>query len=131
MSKEIISEIANRDAFMTLLQHNQGLIVLKLGAVWCGPCKLIEKPVHAFFATSPPEVVCGDIDVDKSFDFYSFLKSKKMVNGIPVLLCYKKGNSTYIPDDMVTGSDPNQLHQFFARCGKHLMDALSQHPIKK
>ena len=131
MSKEIISEIANRDAFMTLLQHNQGLIVLKLGAVWCGPCKLIEKPVHAFFATSPPEVVCGDIDVDKSFDFYSFLKSKKMVNGIPVLLCYKKGNNTYIPDDMITGADPNQLHQFFARCGKHLMDALSQHPIKK
>lgn len=131
MSKEIISEIANRDAFMTLLQHNQGLIVLKLGAVWCGACKLIEKPVHAFFATSPPEVVCGDIDVDKSFDFYSFLKSKKMVNGIPVLLCYKKGNSTYIPDDMITGADPNQLHQFFARCGKHLMDALSQHPIKK
>jgi thiol:disulfide interchange protein len=131
MSKEIISEIANRDAFMTLLQHNQGLIILKLSAVWCGPCKLIEKPVHAFFATSPPEVVCGDIDVDKSFDFYSFLKSKKMVNGIPVLLCYKKGNSTYIPDDMITGADPNQLHQFFARCGKHLMDALSQHPIKK
>jgi len=131
MSKEIISEIANRDAFMTLLQHNQGLIILKLSAVWCGACKLIEKPVHAFFATSPPEVVCGDIDVDKSFDFYSFLKSKKMVNGIPVLLCYKKGNSTYIPDDMVTGADPNQLHQFFARCGKHLMDALSQHPIRK
>lgn len=131
MSKEIISEIANRDAFMTLLQHNQGLIILKLSAVWCGACKLIEKPVHAFFATSPPEVVCGDIDVDKSFDFYSFLKSKKMVNGIPVLLCYKKGNSTYIPDDMITGADPNQLHQFFARCGKHLMDALSQHPIRK
>ena len=131
MSKEIISEISNRDAFMTLLQHNQGLIVLKLGAVWCGACKLIEKPVHAFFATSPPEVVCGDIDVDKSFDFYSFLKSKKMVNGIPVLLCYKKGNNTYIPDDMITGADPNQLHQFFARCGKHLMAALSQHPIKK
>ena len=47
---------------------------------------------------------------------------------IPVLLCYKKGNATYIPDDMITGSDPQQLHQFFARCGKHLMDALTQHP---
>ena len=53
-----------------------------------------------------------------------------MVNGIPVLLCYKKGNSTYIPDDIVTGSDPQQLHQFFTRCGKHLMDGLSQHPKK-
>jgi len=126
MSKQVVSEIANREAFFTLLQHNQGLIILKLGSSWCGPCKLIEKSVHGFFASSPPEVVCADIDVDKSFDFYSFLKSKKMVNGIPVLLCYKKGNLTYIPDDIITGADPQGLHQFFTRCGKHLMDAL--HP---
>ena len=128
MSKQIISEIADRQAFMTLLQHNPGLIVLKLGAEWCGPCKTIKAAVNGFFASSPPEVVCGDIDVDNSFDFYSFLKSKKMVNGIPVLLCYKKGNSTYIPDDMITGSDPQQLHLFFVICGKHLMDGLSQNP---
>jgi len=130
MSKQVISEIANRDAFFLLLQNNPGLIVLKLGATWCGPCKLVEPAVHGFFASSPPEVVCGDIDVDRSFDFYSFLKSKKMVNGIPVLLCFKKGNGTYIPDDMVTGADPQQLHQFFIRCGKHLMDALTKNPPK-
>jgi thioredoxin-like negative regulator of GroEL len=131
MSKEIISEIANRDAFFHLLQHNPGLIILKLSAVWCPPCAKIKPAVEAFFATSPPEVVCGDIDVDQSFDFYSFLKSKKMVNGIPVLLCFKKGNATYIPDDIITGADPQQLHQFFVRCGKHLMDALTQHPSKQ
>jgi len=130
MSKQVISEIADRNAFLTLLQHNPGLIVIKLGAEWCSPCAKIKSAVHGFFASSPPEVVCADIDVDKSFDFYSFLKSKKMVNGIPVLLCYKKGNSTYIPDDMITGSDSNQLHQFFTRCGKHLMDALAKHPPK-
>jgi thioredoxin-like negative regulator of GroEL len=128
MSKQIISEISDRNAFMTLLQHNPGLIVLKLGAEWCGPCKTIKQAVHGFFASSPQEVLCGDIDVDKSFDFYSFLKSKKMVNGIPVLLCYKKGNITYIPDDMITGSDSTQLHQFFIRCGKHLIGTLSKIP---
>jgi thioredoxin-like negative regulator of GroEL len=130
MSKQVISEIADRQAFMILLQHNPGIIVIKLGAEWCGPCKTIKHAVNGFFASSPPEVVCADIDVDKSFDFYSFLKSKKMVNGIPALLCYKKGNSTYIPDDIITGSDPQQLHQFFIRCGKHLMDGLSQNPKK-
>jgi hypothetical protein len=92
---------------------------------------MIEKSVDGFFASSPPEVICADIDVDKSFDFYSFLKSKKMVNGIPVILCYKKGNSTYIPDDIITGADPTGLHQFFTRCGNHLMDALTQNPGKK
>jgi len=131
MSKQVISEIANRDAFFLLLQNNPGLIIIKLGATWCGPCKVIEKTVHGFFASSPPEVVCADIDVDNSFDFYSFLKSKKMVNGIPVLLCYKKGNATYIPDDTITGADPQGLHQFFTRCGKHLIDALTKYPIKK
>ena len=128
MSKQIIAEIPNRDAFFHLLKHNTGLIVIKLGAEWCGPCKQIRTVVHGFFASSPPEVICADIDVDKSFDFYSFLKSKKMVNGIPVLLCYKKNNTTYIPDDAVTGSDPNELHKFFTRCGSHLMDALNNNP---
>ena len=128
MSKKVVSEIANRDAFFTLLSHNPGLIVIKLGAEWCGPCKTIKPVVHGFFASSPAEVVCADIDVDKSFDFYSFLKTKKMVNGIPVLLCYKKGNNTFIPDDTVTGSDPTSLHNFFTRCGKHLMDSLTKYP---
>ena len=120
MSKQIISEISDRDAFFTLLKHNTGLIILKLGAEWCGPCKTIQPAVHGFFASSPPTVICGDIDVDHSFDFYSFMKSKKMVNGIPALLCYKKGNETFIPDASITGSDPQQLHQFFVTCGKLL-----------
>ncbi len=128
MTKQIISEISNRDSFLLLLTHNPGLIIIKLGAEWCGPCKTIKPIVHGFFASSPPEVVCADIDVDKCFDFYSFLKSKKMVNGIPVLLCYKKGNSTYIPDDSIIGSDPTQLHQFFRRCGTHLVSALKANP---
>jgi thiol-disulfide isomerase/thioredoxin len=124
MSKQVVSEIPDENAFFKLLQHNPGLIIIKLGADWCGPCKVIKPSVHAFFAASPPEVVCADIDVDRCERFYSFLRHKKMVNGIPVLLCYKRGNATFIPDDSITGSDPQQLHFFFTRCGKHLMDAL-------
>lgn len=131
VSKEVISEIPNRDSFFHLLKHNPGLIILKLGAEWCGPCKLIKHVVHGFFASSPPEVVCADIDVDHSMDFYSFLKSKKMVNGIPVLLCYKKGNETYIPDDTITGADAVQLDAFFRRCGNHLADVLTRYPKKQ
>jgi hypothetical protein len=52
-----------------------------------------------------------------------------MVNGIPVLLCYKKDNFTYIPDDVITGSDAGQLHQFFKRCGVHLATALKANPV--
>ncbi len=118
--KQIISEIFDRQTFHNLLRENLGLIILKLGAEWCGPCKRIEPIVHSFFATTPPEVICGDIDVDRSFDLYSYLRSKKMVNGVPVMLCYRKGNTSFIPDESVTGSDPNSLHKFFIRCGQHL-----------
>lgn len=131
MSKQIVSEIANRQAFFHLLEHNPGLIIIKLGAQWCPGCITIEKPIHGFFASSPQEVVCADIDVDQCFDFYAFLKSKKMVNGIPVILCYKKGNNTFIPDDSHTGSDAQGLHNFFTRCGKHLMDVMGQYPPKQ
>jgi len=130
MSKQVVSEIPDEQAFFKLLQHNPGLIIIKLGAEWCGPCKVIKPAVHGFFAASPPEVVCADIDVDQCVNFYTFLKRKKMVNGIPAILCYKKGNSTYIPDDSITGSDPQQLHMFFQRCGKCLMDALHPPPIR-
>ena len=131
MSKQVVSEIANREAFFTLLEHNPGLIIIKLGATWCAPCKRIKPVVDGFFVSSPDNVLCCDIDVDQSFDFYSFLKSKKMVNGVPAILCYKKSNLTYISDDSITGSDPNDLHLFFQRCGKHLINEISQHPPKQ
>ena len=123
-----VFEISSSTQFNSIISQSQYVIV-DFYADWCGPCKQIKHVVHAFFASSPPQVVCADIDVDQSFDFYSFLKSKKMVNGIPVLLCYKKGNSTYIPDDAVTGSDPTELHKFFTRCGNHLVTALKNNPV--
>jgi len=127
-SKKVISNFENRQEFLNLLKVNPGLVVVKLGADWCGPCKLIAPVVHGFFASSPNDVVCADIDVDESFDFYAYLKQKKMVNGIPVILCYKKGNNTFIPDDSVTGAEPNALDTFFKRCNNHLNAARAENP---
>jgi thioredoxin-like negative regulator of GroEL len=120
LTKQIISVFENRDELIKLLQVNPGLVIIKLGATWCGPCKKIEHVVHGFFATSPPNVICADIDVDESFDLYAYLKQKRMVNGIPVMLMYKKGNVSFVPDDSITGADPLALDAFFKRCGHHL-----------
>lgn len=120
LQKQIISIIDSREKFFDLLKINPGLIIIKLGATWCGPCKKIEHVVHAFFARSPPNVLCADLDVDENSDLYVFLKQRKMVNGIPVMLLYKKGNHSYAPDDSITGIDPNALNAFFKRAGHHL-----------
>jgi thiol-disulfide isomerase/thioredoxin len=119
--KTIISYFESRNHFTRLLEQNPGLVILKLGATWCGPCKRIKPVVDGFFASSPDNVICCDIDVDESSDLYIYLKSKKMVNGIPAMLCWKKGNTTYIPDDSITGSEPLELDKFFKRCGIHLL----------
>uniref|UniRef100_A0A6C0HBG3 Thioredoxin domain-containing protein n=1 Tax=viral metagenome TaxID=1070528 RepID=A0A6C0HBG3_9ZZZZ len=121
LNKQIISSFESRDEFMNLLKVNPGLVIVKLGATWCGPCKAIAHIVEAFFASSPANVICADIDVDESIDLYAYLKQRKMVNGIPVMLMYKKGNVSFAPDDSVTGADPAQLDAFFKRCGLHLL----------
>jgi len=120
MTKNVISMIKNREEFLRILQVNPGLFVIKFGASWCGPCKKIKHIVDGFFAASPENVLCADIDVDESIDLYSYLKSKRMINGIPAIFCYKKGNLGFAPDDSVVGIDPNDLHSFFLRCSYHL-----------
>ncbi len=127
-TKQIVSHIANRQAFFELLRHNTGLVLLKMGAPWCGPCRAIEHQVHEFFASSPDTVICCDINIDECFDVYSYFKSKKMVYGIPVILCFKKGNVYFTPDDMVTGGNPADVHEFCLRCNQHLLDAVAAYP---
>jgi thioredoxin 1 len=122
--KTIITHIGNRQDFHRLLENNPGLVIIKLGATWCGPCKRIKPVLDGFFASSPDNVLCCDIDVDECSDLYSYFKSKKMVNGIPVILLYKKGNINFFPDDSITGSDPVELDKFFKRCGLHLRSIL-------
>jgi len=134
ISKKIIKAFTNRNEFLNLLKVNPGLIIVKLGATWCGPCKQIAHIVDAFFASSPQNVICADIDVDESIDLYAYLKQKRMVNGIPVILMYKRGNLTFAPDDSITGSDPTQLDAFFKRCGIQLLiieQAYSNVPLKR
>ena len=118
--KQIISSFSNRDEFLQLLTVNPGSIIIKFGATWCGPCKKIAPLIEGFFLTSPDNVICADIDVDESFDLFSFLKSKRMIDGIPAIFCYKKGTTSWIPDDSVVGADPVELDAFFKRCGKYL-----------
>jgi len=120
VSKQIISIFENRAEFLKLLTVNPGLIIIKLGATWCGPCKQIALIVEAFFASSPDNVICADLDVDENIDLYAYLKQRRMVNGIPAMLMYKRGNKSFAPDDMVTGANPSDLDAFFKRCGVQL-----------
>jgi thiol:disulfide interchange protein len=117
----VIKDIKTVVAFSDLLQHNPGIIILKFGAEWCGPCKMIEPCVHNWFSKIPAgKAICGLIDVDANFELYGFLKNKRVVRGIPAMLCYYQGNTHYIPDDITTGADKHSTDEFFHRCLEQL-----------
>jgi thioredoxin 1 len=114
--REIITEIASLAEFKSILEQNTGVFIMKLGAEWCGPCKKIEPLVKELMTKVPTDKIqCAIIDVDESFELYAFLKTKKMVNGIPAILAYHAGNTHYIPDDVVIGADPSQIVELFNR----------------
>ena len=112
----IITEIASLADFKTILESNPGAFIVKLGAEWCGPCKKIEPFVYDLInKLTNPNIQCAVIDVDESFELYAFLKSKKMISGIPAILAYYKGNTHYVPDEVVIGADPNEIVNLFNR----------------
>lgn len=113
---ETITDIESQKEFIELLNNNKGVIVVKLGAEWCGPCKTIEKEVNDFFSKAPANMTTVHLDVDESFDIYANLKRKKIVTAIPALLCYKKSNRDIIPDDVLIGADKEELQKFFNKC---------------
>ena len=114
--ENVITELS-KESFVKQLQENNGVFIIKFGAEWCGPCKKVDPLIYSWISKiQGPHIQCAIIDVDESFEIYAFLKNKKMVNGIPAVLCYKKGNMTYVPDDFISGSDENQVNLFFQRC---------------
>lgn len=112
----IINSINSVKEFQNLIENNKGIIIIKLGAKWCAPCSRIEPYVMEIFNNVPENIQCVIVDIDKCVEFYSFLKKKRVVNGVPVILCYLKENKTFFPDDMVVGADKIKLDEFFIRC---------------
>lgn len=118
MPPENVITSMSKAEFGECLKNNTGAVIIKFGAEWCGPCKQIEAQVYSLMAQMPAEITCAvlDIDDEATFDLYAFLKSKRMVNGVPALLCYKKGNMSWIPDDTVIGANPAAIQSLFQKC---------------
>ena len=110
----ILNKISSRNEFLeSVLKSNPGWIIIKFGADWCGPCKKIHHYIEEQKNNIPDNVIFYDLNVDDNMDVYSYLKFTKMVNGIPALLAYKKGNISYVSDLSVIGTNQANLDNFF------------------
>lgn len=122
-----IEEDSDRNDFKKIIEENQDIIIIKFGADWCGPCQKIKpcvkeclEDLDLYMKTTKKEKVVKytEMIVDDYFDIYSFFKAKKMVNGIPHMICYfgdKNDDRThyYIADLSVSGGNTKEIKQFF------------------
>ncbi len=116
MQKDIFTEIADRkDLLENILPNNPGHVIVKFGAEWCKPCHIIKQTVDDNFSKMGSNVQCFDIDVDESFDVYAFMKSRKMVVGIPSILVWNKGNKEYVPDAFITSANIEDVNRFLSK----------------
>lgn len=101
-----------------LLQNH--VLILKFGAPWCKPCKMIAPTVDAWFRNLPPDcnIMFREIDIDEELDLYMVLKKHKMVNGVPTMLSFHGTTrpAWFIPNDSVVGGDLNAVNLFLQRC---------------
>ena len=100
----IVTELDGIPAFTQMLQNSPGMVIVKFGATWCGPCKQIAQQVHSLMhqitAVYSGKVICCDIDIDESFE--------------------DAGNVTFIPSDSAIGSNVNEINLLFSRCTNKL-----------
>lgn len=104
----------NRQSFVEHIKSLDTPIFVKLTATWCKPCQEIAPFVKEWFnQLTEKNIPYIEIDIDESIDLFAMLKSKRMVQGVPVILFYNKENESYIPDDSVSGTDREMITQFF------------------
>lgn len=70
-----------------LLEQGKKLIVLKIGASWCAPCRMIERTISEIEPTLENVEFYG-VDVDEADEA---LIEKFQVQSVPVLLFFNEG----------------------------------------
>jgi thiol-disulfide isomerase/thioredoxin len=116
MPATILPHIEDRHDFQRILNENTGVVLLKFSAEWCAPCKSITPFVKQTFEKLPENFTIYELDVDDNFEIYVYLKSKKMITGIPALLAYYRGNTSFASDESISGASEPSYRDFFAKC---------------
>tara|TARA_B100000795_G_scaffold25928_1_gene17230 strand:- start:711 stop:1043 length:333 start_codon:yes stop_codon:yes gene_type:complete len=105
MPGEII-EIKTRDEFKTYVKNHK-IVIVKIGATWCGPCKRSSPTVQKLFSQMPENVNMVLVDADSGSDVKNYLKIKV----VPTLISFIDG----YPCEIYQTSDNNEIKLFFEK----------------
>lgn len=83
-----IRNITNREQYDSFV--SEGNKCLKIGADWCGPCKVLENIILNLDGTKLNDYEFGEINVDD--EFAEDITKELNIRNVPVTVIFKDGN---------------------------------------
>ena len=73
--------------FEEMIGNKDKPVLVKFGAEWCGPCKMVTPVLNELADEMSDQIVIGDHDIDNSPN----APTKFGVRGVPTMLLFKGG----------------------------------------
>jgi thioredoxin 1 len=102
---EITDETFDREVL-----ESSGPVLVDFGAVWCGPCKMLDPLVEELAAEWQDNVKVVKLDIDQN----PLVPMQYMIMGVPTLILFKDGE----PMERMTGYQPK--HKIVSKFEAHL-----------
>ncbi len=84
-----MKKIENKEQFNSFINENKGEVsVVKFGAAWCTPCRLLERTINSLTLDETKGVCFAEVDVDEADEE---LLEEYTIKNIPLLLFFKDG----------------------------------------
>ena len=85
-----VKNIKNCDEFNSFKNENDGnLKIVKVGAGWCGPCRVMAQTIHDLDESKLENVLFAELDIED--DSVDQIAVDYSIRNIPVLLFFKNG----------------------------------------
>jgi len=96
--------ITKRDEFKTYVQTHK-IVIVKIGATWCGPCRRCDPTVQKLFNGMPDKVSMVLIDADSGSDVKNYLK----IRSVPTFMVFINGER----QEIYQTSGEKEIKSFF------------------
>jgi thioredoxin 1 len=89
-----VKEIKSYDEFNSFKNlDDNNLKIVKIGAEWCGPCRVMEETIHGLDENKITGVLFGAVNIDD--DNVEQIAIDYSIRNIPVLLFFKNSELVY------------------------------------